>query len=292
MKLYKYMRVLDDIICPQKEKCGEYKEAKVSERLRKMLTDSRIYLSNPKIFNDPFDGYFSIQFGTEYDKADAKKKVEQLKRKDYQVKERADNLMKNDFTRILLENFRVACFSEDDLNDLMWAHYADQHKGICLVYEIDSNISESFIQENKCLVFREIEGKEDVDYGCAGGDVRLSLGKIDYSERKDFLKIRDGKVEENYDVRKAIYTKSKIWEYEHEIRLVAELSFGEAFGEEKYFCRVNKRVLKEVRFGIQLEDKYQQEIIQMIRADREYDDVVFKKARLNVDDFLIDYEKI
>lgn len=41
-----------------------------------MLIYSRMYLSNPEVLNDPFDGYFSIRFESEQDKDDAKKILE------------------------------------------------------------------------------------------------------------------------------------------------------------------------------------------------------------------------
>lgn len=31
----------------------------------------------------------------------------------------------------------IACFSETPRNELMWAHYADQFKGICIAYDVD-----------------------------------------------------------------------------------------------------------------------------------------------------------
>lgn len=35
-----------------------------------------------------------------------------------------------------VESFRVACFTESPYSMLMWAHYANSHKGFCLEYEI------------------------------------------------------------------------------------------------------------------------------------------------------------
>ena len=199
-------------------------------------------------------------------------------------------LEKNLFNQIPLENFRVSCFSEDNKNDLMWAHYADQHRGVCLVYEID-NVDETFIRENNCLVFAEENRGESDNYSYFGGNSKLLLARIDYSKNKEFLKVSSGKIESDYNVERAIYTKSKCWEYEHEIRLVAELPFGYAFGQGTYFCKVNKFALKEVRFGVRLEDEYKEKIQKIIEHSG-YNEVVFKTAVINVDDFSINYEKM
>lgn len=286
------MRALDTTICSQKVDCKEYSKEKISERLRKMLEQSRIYLSDPETFNDPFDGYFSIRFTTEQDKVDAKQALEELRGKLEKEgnlqKERGEMLEKNLFNQIPLENFRVSCFSEDNKNDLMWAHYADQHRGVCLVYEID-NVDETFIRENNCLVFAEENRGESDNYSYFGGNSKLLLARIDYSKNKEFLKVSSGKIESDYNVERAIYTKC--WEYEHEIRLVAELPFGYAFGQGTYFCKVNKSALKEVRFGVRLEDEYKEKI-QKIIENSGYNEVVFKTAVINVDDFSINYEKM
>lgn len=295
MKLYKYMRALDDTICSKKESCKEYRGVMISERLRKMLAYSRIYLSNPEVFNDPFDGYFSIQFESEQDKDDAKKiierKAEQFVKEGKITKKRADRIKDSLFTQISLENFRVACFSEDDKNDLMWAHYADQHRGVCLVYEIDDKRA-AFTVENNCCVFVENDVDDTECYGCfGGGGVKLLLERINYRKNKEFLKISLGKVVDEYNTEWPMYTKSTVWEYEHEIRLVAKLPFGCAFSDDTYFCKINKSSLKEVRFGIRLEKKYQQQLQEIIKRSG-YMNVVFKQAVVNTNNFSIDFKNI
>ncbi len=35
---------------------------------------------------------------------------------------------------------RLACFSEEKQNIPMWAHYANDHKGVCLVYRLSSEL--------------------------------------------------------------------------------------------------------------------------------------------------------
>jgi len=35
------------------------------------------------------------------------------------------------------EKFGLICFSEDWVNPLLWSHYADKHRGICLGFEVD-----------------------------------------------------------------------------------------------------------------------------------------------------------
>lgn len=41
-----------------------------------------------------------------------------------------------DLHQDLIQKFRVACFTESPYSMLMWAHYANNHKGFCIEYEI------------------------------------------------------------------------------------------------------------------------------------------------------------
>ncbi len=38
------------------------------------------------------------------------------------------------------EKFGLICFSADWVNPLLWSHYADKHRGICLGFEIDERV--------------------------------------------------------------------------------------------------------------------------------------------------------
>ena len=66
---------------------------------------------------------------------------------------------------------------------------------------------------------------------------------------------------------------------------------ADAFGDDTYFCRINNNCLKEVRFGVRLENEYQEEI-QNIVKNLGYNNVLFKKAIINTDDFALSLEEI
>lgn len=93
---------------------------------------------------------------------------------------------------INLQNTEIAsqkgllCFSEDKYNPVQWAHYADNHRGICLGFEIPENALKkvSYVVE------------------------RLPHDVIEHSDCSERL----------------LTTKFKHWEYEKERRLVLDLS--------------------------------------------------------------------
>ncbi|RZJ76751.1 MAG: DUF2971 domain-containing protein [Flavobacterium sp.] len=53
----------------------------------------------------------------------------------------------SDITAERSANLRVSCFTENHDSLLMWAHYADQHKGFCLEYDfLDEDQIRAFLQ--------------------------------------------------------------------------------------------------------------------------------------------------
>ncbi len=141
------------------------------------LINNTITLSSPYEFNDPIDSLIYEAFRLKLQ--DEKRTIER------------DVLFKD-----ALEQVRIRCFStpkgdkEPYLQPLMWAHYADSHKGICIKYKL----SHSFPKENKKCVGR--------------------FGKVRYS--KESINIRKDK----YEYEECFLTKQSEWEYENEVRLV------------------------------------------------------------------------
>ena len=111
------------------------------------IKDEKIWFSRPKNFNDPFDCQFDY---------DIKSIASSLLRKDADLMrlysdsiedkmtiEEAINesveTNKTDFYKqiaLLKQNVAVACFCEKNDSILMWGHYADCHKGICIEYNL------------------------------------------------------------------------------------------------------------------------------------------------------------
>lgn len=98
-----------------------------------------------------------------------------------------------------MKKIGIYCLSSVKDDILMWSHYAESHKGLCL--EFDTT-------------------KEIVYFGQAF--------KVNYSNEYpsiDVIKIGLGK---DNEYRKVVLTKSKHWEYEHEWRIIKPQGFGGA----------------------------------------------------------------
>jgi hypothetical protein len=115
------------------------------------LEKSMIWCSKPDHFNDPFDTSFPISWELSdhalleiyrdvFSNDPQKDKFDSLYLTDGIVNQhfREDFISMGDsiITDILsmIQNSGIACFSESHTNILMWSHYANSHKGMCLEF--------------------------------------------------------------------------------------------------------------------------------------------------------------
>lgn len=132
-------------------------------------------------------------------------------------------IVKSDyFLESIFKKIGVFCATANNSNILMWSHYADSHHGIAISFD------------SKNTFFKKLPGE-------LGG-----------------FKAVNYKLERPYSYLESMfnpdlwYTKSKLWEYEQEYRLVSPL-----VSEAKYdwvdmgdgVCRIPKSVIKSVIFG-------------------------------------------
>jgi len=96
------------------------------------LLDSRLLLSDPHGFNDPFDSKLRFRHAITDAEAQAElKKQGGLWSRITPNPSFAKNLIENQRERISSQ-YRIFCFSEHWNSLLMWAHYARSHQGLCL----------------------------------------------------------------------------------------------------------------------------------------------------------------
>ena len=94
------------------------------------LRDKRLKISLIDKLNDPFE-LLALKLLGEYDKE-------------------LDELMEK-LKNFISQKYGILCFSLDWNNPLLWAHYAGNHKGICLGFEISERakpINVTYINPN------------------------------------------------------------------------------------------------------------------------------------------------
>jgi hypothetical protein len=100
----------------------KYRSLKDLHRVVRAILNNEFYCAEYRKLNDPMEGYFYSIPGTN------KKLIEQI------------NSSKKEW--------RVCSFSERRDNVLLWAHYADEFKGICIKVEIEPAGGDIVVQVN------------------------------------------------------------------------------------------------------------------------------------------------
>lgn len=177
-------------VCYSFRRCSTY--------LYQALIKEQINLSSPTTFNDPFDSPI-IAF------LDNQDEISKLIRAAYlscvKIACFVSNVMQpfskdpnNLIVDIVWDKQKRENAVPEFLNELMWAHYADYHKGVCIKYHFPSSFTQVYTKPNMPVrYFRDVEYKDD----------------LSVLNAQDSISIKD-----------AFFAKSKAWEYENELRLI------------------------------------------------------------------------
>lgn len=149
------------------------KEKDIKEYIEKLIDNGNIILKDPHTFNDPIDPPTKI-LGD-------------------------DNILNK-----ITHNFRITCFTTDPYNILMWAHYANKHKGVCIAYDVKEIINDLDIAFKKVIYNTKITLDEDKEIG-------------NLFNMQNMLK--------NYSTDSMypldlFFTKHELWKYENEYKLI------------------------------------------------------------------------
>lgn len=130
--------------------------------------------------------------------------------------------------REIQDDIYVKSFSCKKNNNLMWSHYGDSHKGICIGY----------------------------DFSLASDDVISHLYPVQYSNTRFSSQISD-----NIATHSFLYLrKSKCWAYEKEFRLLYKK--GELPQENQ---DIPLNCITEIQFGLRMPDDQKKLIAELVR---------------------------
>jgi len=186
-----------------------YKFEKLNVQTLRNLKNAQIYFNTPASFNDPFDcaALDVPAMLTDASVVDIFKRYlrENNIRVDFEInsikdvpQNYVDQIYKT-FEEVfaqqqddLLHRKGCTCFSEVKDNILLWSHYTDGHKGICLEFDAASPLFSKARKVNYSLEFPKVD------------PVKYLYGS------------REEKIEEGL---KPLFTKHEQWSYEKEWRL-------------------------------------------------------------------------
>lgn len=198
------------------------------ERAKTVLLDSKVFFACPADFNDPFDCSLPMDFSP---RGDVRRrflrrlvrerepsvprwlrvaKVRDVLREHPEIFELTHkNFIGND-----MRNAGILCLSEPNNDILMWSHYADKHKGVCVGFKIHPAQSNLLVPDSSSMGF--FGNALEVDYAESFPFLNLfetvekleKIGKIAEEAKKTFVDVM-------------FLTKSTHWSYEKEWRIIA-----------------------------------------------------------------------
>lgn len=219
-----------------KDKLNLYSFRNFNEHTLSDLINETVTTCNPHKMNDPFDTLFYHWLEYRIDKG-------------YSQNKDAAELYRESS-----KYYRIRSFSEQSKdvypwqNTLMWSHYADNHKGICVEY----SFSEKFLfqQCNEELV---------------------CFNRICYEDA-----ICDLTKDEDANGYRMLFTKSVDWKYENECRL---LSYNPEIEGDFYSIPLDKdSTIKAVYFGLRCQEQTIETVKNILREEK---DITFYKMKKN-----------
>jgi len=228
----RYKRLIKKMVTDNQLPRYVYRMRTINRFLFDCLINGEMWFSNPNDFNDPFDcdinmkiqnssqdqiqnyfdKYLIKQFGPNELKGIDKNKI---------TREEFENLI-NKVSKRVTKRKGVACFMSNCENLLMWAHYANSHKGISLKFDILED-TEFFSPAKKVIYTKDYP---EYDY---------------ISDKDDF-------------VNQMFFTKSRDWEYEGEVRVLKNKSGNYQFNSNSlkeviFGCKISdgdKKTLNKI----------------------------------------------
>lgn len=167
------------------------------------------------------------------------------------------------------ESIGIFCLSEkcDDL--LMWAHYADSHKGFVVEFDSDSS-----------FFHRKIGIKDSL----------REIRKVYYSEARPAITLSQATDEDVF------LTKSSHWSYEAEWRMLLPLSGAnktvEVSDDVIYLFEVPKEAIRSIIFGSKMPEIFSGAIIQKMSSVDGFEHVKFYQAKIHPTHYSLDIEAV
>jgi hypothetical protein len=213
-----------------------YKFRTCNKYLFQSLINESIGLTSPGYFNDPFDSpilellnndeefpQYIRQVYNDCLKVSCFSSYTTLPRLD----EKTFQIIKKEKTENGIPNY---------LNGLMWAHYADSHKGVCIKYHFPNSFT--------------ILGLNSDSVTCFFHDITYSDSDICQYSKKYRINMED-----------ALFLKGKQWEYENELRFL----YFDVNGREGYKVIKAENCIEAIYFGLRCSEEDKTTIMNILK---------------------------
>ena len=271
------------------------------DRIENILKDNKIRFTQPKYFNDPFEIKLTMSKIAEdndlarYVNKTLSKNYEKLYQNlDFEIKNKIDYVTFKSLVDSCNEKTKeIVCEiandnkslseikekSDEGINQtlgvlsltikydnlLIWAHYANEHKGF--VVEFDSN--------NDFFKPKEMDN-----------NIYNGLQKVNYSPIRPYKLLVENEWED------ILLTKSLEWEYEEEYRIIKRLNETEPIKGDMYLFKFPKEMIKAIYCGCNMIVDDVIRISKILDNDEELSHIKIYKARVSDKYYKLEFERI
>ena len=189
-----------------------------------LLVNRELWFAKPKSLNDPFECPFDAN--RIFDGID---RFPQLS--DAEIKKQKELVLD------VFNSLGVCSFSRARKNQLMWAHYADEHKGFCIGFNGSNLLNNEPVIKAIDVIYQADLPQPNVIGNFRQKDNSL-VGTIDSNALHEIIR-----------------TKYTYWKYERETRLILPVSGASAFQPHD---------VRSIAFGLRMLERDRQTIITLL----------------------------
>ena len=246
---------------------------------KKILLENEIFFPSVRKFNDPFDSTVPFRYDLGSDEQISSLYVEHISRDhpeltENEVKRVARNELRiNDIRNpervqyhinvqreFAATKFGIFSVSTQKDNILLWSHYSNLHKGICIRFS--------------CKKFRKF-----IETDCVKKDLIIHWDYVDYQNEYPTLNPFEFEKIESYT--KSLLIKSKDWKYENELRFIL-------FDLPDKAIIIPDGIIDQVILGCKITKENKKELIQIAKKKN----IELQQAVLKQNTFGLDFNKI
>lgn len=196
------------------------------------LKNDFFWASSVAQLNDPCETIID----TDHFKNQIRRILKILKQDTPQINERY-RLLCNALDDIINRDIGIFSLSKTNLDELLWAHYANSHKGFCIAFDLEK------LTENNSII-------KYYPFHVTYSDTPPRVSVLDMNKlREDLTK--------SSLIKKFTSIKSKRWINEQEVRIITD-----KWGRQPY----DYRALKSIYFGMRMSDTDKDQIMYELRG--------------------------
>jgi hypothetical protein len=245
---------------------------------KRLLTDNEAFFASPRAFNDPFDCRIPLRYDLLPDEDKLQLCIREAEARHpsssrEEINQWAHELMRDSafsdpcrmravqehWQQTIFSNFGVFSLSEVSDDILMWAHYAESHKGFCVGFDVPQ------------LAMQGERWRED--------GLLTHAHPVVYS--RTYPAVIPRGPGNHDDLKEVLLTKSQEWEYEREWRVLL-------FMQTNRSAAFNDCILAEIILGCSMAEDHKEEIIEIIR--RKSHPIPVCQAKRKENEFGLDLE--